>query len=200
MRRALVTTLAVPVLLLAACGSDDEPSVEEPAAESSSEATEEPTEDTAEVTETVEETTEEPTEDTSAATEEPAGGGKPEGGKEGKAAAGRTEEFFVAMANADPAICELLLDFDGSTPMKDSKENLKVCAQILVPELEGLISEDEAAIIDLIEINGADVDGDTATVDKDNFSELFAQGFGDASIGLKKVDDEWYVDANSLQQ
>ncbi|MGB5951728.1 MAG: hypothetical protein WBG57_04325 [Ornithinimicrobium sp.] len=202
MRRSLIAALAVPVLFLAACGSDDDPSVEEATSEetseqSSEEATEEPEE------ETVEET-EEPTEEAVEETEEPPqeASGDVEGGEEGAAAAAVTEEFMVALANADPKICDLMLDaFAGSTtPMADSPENLEQCQSLIVPSLEGVITEEQAQIIELIEVMGADVQDDSATVDKDNFSELFAEGFGEETIELKKIDDQWYIDLeNSFQ-
>ncbi|CAN5348007.1 hypothetical protein BH23ACT6_BH23ACT6_12780 [soil metagenome] len=207
MRRSIIAVLAAPMLFLTACGTDDDPSVEEAtAAETSEEATEEPTDETEQTSEkpTEEttdesETTEEPA-DESEATEEPAG--EAEGGKEGEAAAAVTKEFMVELANAEPRSCDSMLDaFHGSTePMSASEESLTLCQSTIVPTLEGQITEEQGQIIELIEVNGADVQGDTATVDKDNFSELFAEGFGDESIQLKKVDDEWYVDLeNSFQ-
>ncbi|MGB3186928.1 MAG: hypothetical protein WBG36_00320 [Ornithinimicrobium sp.] len=198
MRRSLIAALAAPVLFLSACGSDDDPAVEEASAEETSEeATEEPTEETTEETE-------EPTEDTVEETEEPTqgGSGEAEGGEEGAEVAAVTEQFMVALANADPRICDVMLDaFNGSTqPMTASQESMQLCEQVIPASLDGVITEEQAQIIELIEVMGADVQGDTATVDKDNFSELFAQGFGDEAIQLKKVDGEWYVDLeNSFQ-
>ncbi len=202
MRRSLIAALAAPVLFLSACGGDDDPaveeaSVEETSEETSEEATEEPTE------ETVEET-QEPTEDAAEETEEPTqgGSGDAEGGKEGAAVAAVTEQFMVALANADPEICDLMLDaFNGSTqPMSASQESMQLCEDVIPASLDGVITEEQTQIIELIEVRGADVQGDTATVDKDNFSELFAQGFGEESIQLKKVDGQWYVDLeNSFQ-
>ncbi len=201
MRRFLVTTLAVPALLLAACGSDDEPSVEEPATSSSSEPTDDAAEETTEdaVAETAEETAA-PSEDVAGATEEPEGDGEVQGGEDGQAAAAVTKDFMVALANADPEICGLLMDFTGSAPMSESQEDMDLCEQVLPTTLEGMITEEQASIIELIEVNGADIEGDTATVDKDNFSELFGEGFGDDSIVLQKFDDTWYIDLdNSFQ-
>jgi hypothetical protein len=204
MRRALVTTLAVPALLFSACSSDDGPSVEESSndqADQAQESTQESTQEPADA----EETTEEPAE-AQASTQEPAdteestAAGPAEGGAAGKAAAARTKEFMVALVNADPEICQLILDFQGEGPMKDSPEDLQICEEVLPSTLEGLVGEEEAAIIDVIEVNGADVDGDTAIVDSDNFSELFAEGFGDEEITLKRFQKQWYVDLdNSFQ-
>lgn len=195
MRRFLVTTLAVPALLLSACGSGDEPEVEEPAASASSEPTEDVAEETTE--DVVEETAEEPTQDVAEATEEPASDGEVEGGEDGQAAADVTKQFMVALSNADPEICGLLMDFTGSGPMSASEEDMTLCEQILPSTLEGMITEEQASIIELIEVNGADVQGDMATVDKDNFSELFGEGFGDDAIALQKFDDTWYIDLDN---
>lgn len=203
MRRVLVATLAVPAVLLAACGSDDESSAEEPSSEGSEQAqetTEAPSDAQQTTTEAPDgqENTQAPADDE----ESSAGGagGGVEGGAAGRAAATRTKEFMVALVNADPEICDLILDFDGEAPMKDSPDDLKICRDVLPSTLEGLVGEEEAAIIDVIEVNGADVDGNTAIVDRDNFSELFAEGFGDEEITLKRVDKEWYVDLdNSFQ-
>lgn len=209
MRRFLVTTLAVPALLLSACGGDDdEPSVEEPAS-SSTETTEDAAVEAAEPE--AEATTEEPTGDAAGSTGDAAGStgdaagstagpGEVEGGAEGEAAAAVTKQFMVALANADPEICNLLLDFTGSGPMTESQENMDLCEQVLPSTLEGMITQEQASIIELIEVDGADIDGDSATVDKDNFSELFAEGFGDEAIALRKFEDTWYVDLdNSFQ-
>ncbi len=201
MRRFLVTTLAVPALLLSACSSDEEPSVEEPAASASSEPTEDVAEETTEdvAAETAEETAE-PTEDIAGATEGPESDGEVEGGAEGQAAAEVTKEFMVALSNADPEICGLLMDFTGSGPMSASEEDMSLCEEILPTTLEGMITEEQASIIELIEVNGADVQGDTATVDKDNFSELFGEGFGDDAIALQKFEGTWFIDLdNSFQ-
>ncbi|MGB7449685.1 MAG: hypothetical protein WA892_11235 [Ornithinimicrobium sp.] len=199
MRRALVTMLAVPALLLSACGSDDEQSAEESSSQQEGESqqtSEGPTESA--------QATQEPT-DAQQSTEEPSDAaestaGKPEGGAAGKAAAARTKEFMVALVNADPNICQLIMNFEGGEPMKDSPQDLKVCKEVLPSTLEGVVSPEEADVIDVIEVNGADVKGDTATVDSDNFADVFAQGFGDQEIKLKKVKNEWYVDLdNSFQ-
>jgi len=208
MRRALVTTLAVPALLLAACGSDDGPSVEESSSEEASNEEAEQAQETSEEPTDAAQTTDGPTEE-QASTQAPpddeestagTAGGAVEGGAAGKAAAARTKDFMVALVNADPEICQLIMDFEGQAPMKDSPEDLTICEDVLPSTLEGLVGEDEAAIIDVIEVNGADVDGDTAIVDGDNFDEIFAEGFGDEEITLKKVDNEWYVDLdNSFQ-
>lgn len=200
MRRALVTTLAVPALLLSACGSDDEQGSEDSSSQqesSSQETTEEPTE--------AQESTQEP-DDARQSTEQPAdaagstASGRPEGGAAGKAAATRTKAFMVALVNADPKICQLIMNYEGDKPMKDSPDDLKVCKDVLPSTLEGLVTKEEANIIDLIEINGAEVNGNTAVVDSDNFSDLFAEGFAGQEITLKKVQNEWYVDLdNSFQ-
>jgi hypothetical protein len=84
--------------------------------------------------------------------------------------------------------------------MSDSPEEMEICEQQLVPTLEGQVTEQEAAIIELVQIDGAQVEGDTATVTGDNFGELFAEGFGEGEIVLLRFDDAWYVDLdNSFQ-
>jgi len=198
-----VTTLAVPALLLTACGSDDEPSGDEPSSQESEQAqqtTEEPSEaqESSAEPDDAQQSTQAPADDeeSSAGT----AGGSVEGGAAGRAAAARTKAFIVALVNADPEICQLILGFDGEAPMKDSPEDLKTCRDVLPSTLEGLVGEEEAAIIDVIEVQGAEVNGNTAIVDKDNLSDLFAEGFGDEEITLKRVEKQWYVDLeNSFQ-
>ena len=195
MRRVLVGALVVPAFLLAAC-SGDEPEVEEqtasdPAVQTSQPADEETATATAEPDTSTETATSAP--DDSAATSAP-------GGEDGVEAAAVTKDFIVALATADPVLCELVVDLEGTGPMSDSPEEMEICEQQLVPTLEGQITEQEAAIIELVEIDGAEVDGDTATVTGDNFGDLFAEGFGDGEIVLQRFDGEWYVDLdNSFQ-
>lgn len=220
MRRALVTALAVPVLLLSACGSD-EPTVEEPTvaqttdAEETTEeapATEEPEEeettDAAPTTEAPSEaapTTEEPS-DAAPTTEEPgddAGetappGGEGEGGAEGQAAADRAKEWLVAFINGEDATCDMMMDLESAGPMADNPEHYEVCTTVLVTQASDMFgdSPEMASIIGAMEISGADVQGETAVIDKDNFSPLFAEGMGDEVITLQRVGGEWYVDMN----
>ncbi|WP_154402195.1 hypothetical protein [Ornithinimicrobium cavernae] len=209
-----MTALAVPVLLLSACGGD-EPEVEDVTPQETveettdAEATEEPTDEAA-VTEeapaTEEPTTEAPADeeptteapaDGGEATEAPgAGGGEGEGGADGQAAADRTKEWLVAFVNAEEAVCDMMLDFDGEAPMKDNKAQYDICIDTFPTQASNMFSPEMAGIIESMEIKGADVQGETAVVDKDNFSPMFAEGIGDQVITLKKIDDAWYVDMN----
>ncbi|USQ79548.1 hypothetical protein NF556_18435 [Ornithinimicrobium faecis] len=223
MRRALVTALAVPVLLLSACGSD-EPEVEDATTEQTSEAeetteeapaTEEPAEEeTTDAAPTTEEpteavpTTEEPTEeapvteapgDGGETTEAPGAGGEGEGGADGQAAADRTKEWLVAFVNAEESVCDMMLDLESTGPMVDNQAHYDICISTFPTQAEGMFGStpEMAGIIESMEINGADVQGDTAVIDKDNFSPMFAEAFGDEIITLKKIDGEWLVDMNA---
>lgn len=206
MRRTLVAVLAAPVLLLSACGGDTPEVVETPTTDvqTPEEATETPTEET---TDDAAATTEEPTTDDAAATtEEPAddaeatsagpADGEDAGGAEGQAAADRTKEWLVAFVNGEDGVCDLMMDLTSDGPMKDSETDREVCLNIFPDMASELFDAEMAGIIESMEINGADVDGDTAVVDKDNFSPLFAKGMGENIITLQKVDGEWFVDMN----
>lgn len=223
MRRALVTALAVPVLLLSACGSD-EPEVEDATTSEVEEtteeapATEEPTEDeTTDAAPTTEAPSEDtptteapaddaPTDDSEAteapgddgeSTETPGTGGEVEGGADGQAAADRTKEWLVAFVNADESVCDMMLDLESEGPMADNQTHYDVCVATLPAQASAEFTEEQASIFSAVEITGADVQGDTAVVDKDNFSDIFAAGIGDTSFTLKKIDGEWYVDLNA---
>lgn len=225
MRRALVTALAVPALLLSACGGDD-PSVEdattpeetaeqtEAPATDDAETSEEPTTDDAETSTaaTTDDGDEAPTteddsaetstdagstedDDASATTEAPEADG-PEGGEEGQAAADRTKEWLVALIEGEDAVCDMMLDLESEGPMPDNADHYEVCLATLPTLGAEQFTEEQAGILTMVGITGADVQGDTAVVDKDNFSELFAEGIGNQVITLQKVDGEWYVDMN----
>lgn len=199
MRRTLASAFAAPLILLAACGgSDDGPSLAEATTPEAASVTEEPT--TEEAT-TEEPTTEEPTTEeatteeatTEEPTEEATGASGGNGGADGEAAAMVTEDFMTALSTADPELCQLILNFNNDGPMTDSPDEVELCESLVVPTLEGLMTEEEIAIIDLIEIDGAQIDGDKATVTGDNMNELFAEGFGEDSIVLYKYDGDWFV-------
>ncbi|GAA1138502.1 hypothetical protein [Ornithinicoccus hortensis] len=230
MRRALVSALAVPVLLLSACGSDDDGAeVVEP----NGQTTEETTDDAAEETDdtAVEETDDdaaEETDDTVLGGGDDAEATEDEGVEDGigatqddeaedtdgddsaagesasgdeQAAADRTKEWFVAFVSGDEAVCDMMLDFvgDPTVPMKDS-ENYDLCRN-MIPGMVGDIFADSPEIVGVIEsmeINGATVEGDTATITQEHFSDMFGEAFGDTEIKLKNIDGEWYVDMNSL--
>lgn len=222
MRRSLVAALAVPVLLLSACGGDDEPTVEDPTTgaqtteeETSEEPTEEETtEDEAEVTEeettedeteatseepTEEETTEDEAEVTEEETTEDETGGDAGGdtSADSQAAADRTKEWLVAFVNGEEAVCDMMLDLDSEGPMKDDETDYPICVSVFPGMATEMFDSEMAGIIQSMEINGADIDGDTATVSRDHFSALFAEGMGEEVITLKKIDGEWFVDMNA---
>lgn len=205
MRRMLFSALAVPVFALAACGGDDEPEVQEPGGDATSEEASASEDAAATTTEDAAETT---TEDVAAETSAPpaddssaTSAGEAMGGEQGQAAADRTEEFLVALVNADPALCGTILNLQGTAPMNEAPADLKQCEEQIIPplaqQMEGLLSEDQAGIIDEIEITGAQIEGETATVTSDNFSGTLGQGFAQGlgrDIILQNIGGQWYVD------
>lgn len=203
MRRALVSALAVPALLLSACGGDDPEVLDAPSTTQES-TSEEPTteaETTTEEPTTEAETTEDPTtEDATETTEDDEtsddDASDAEGGEEGQAAADLAKEWLVAFVNAEEEVCDLMLDLSSEGPMKDSESDYAICTATFPTQAAAIFDAETAAIIESMQINGADVDGDTAVVDKDNFSSLFAEGMGEDVITLKKIDGDWYVDMN----
>jgi hypothetical protein len=217
MRRVLVTSLAVPVLLLSACGGDDDPEVVEPGTSdtTSEEPAETTTDDAQETTEEpAETTTEEPaettTDDAAETTEEPdeptddaagtTGGGEGEATGEEQAAADRTKQWLVAFVNGDDEVCDYMLDLTSEGPMTESQSDLDICVN-MIPSLAGdMFDAEMAGIIESMEINGATIEGDTAVVGRDNFSEMFGEGIGDQEITLKLIDGEWYVDLQKTFQ
>ncbi|MCK0113669.1 hypothetical protein MWU75_16095 [Ornithinimicrobium sp. F0845] len=210
MRRSLVAALAVPVLLLSACGGDeptveDAPTTEEATTEEET-ATEEPTTEEETATEeptTEEETaTEEPTTDAAPTTEEPteeetSGDAGGESSADGQAAADRTKEWLVAFVNGEEAVCDMMLDLDSEGTMKDDETDYPICVATFPSLASEMFDTETAGIIESMEISGADVDGDTAVVNKTHFSELFGAGMGEEVITLKKIDGEWFVDMNA---
>lgn len=203
MRRLLVTTLAVPALLLSACGSDDPEVVEPTSTVESTPTTEAPADDADETTEaaptteaeTTTEDSETTTDDAAGTSEEPGAGGA-EGGAEGQAAADRAKEWLVAFVNGDEAVCDFMMDLDSEAPMNASESDHQFCIEYIPSLAADMFPAEVAGIIEAMEITGAQVDGDTAVVDRDNFSDMFAEGFGDEVITLQRVDGEWYVDMN----
>lgn len=125
------------------------------------------------------------------------------GGEEGQAAADRAKEFLMALVTADPEACNLLLSFsDPDRPMSAIPSDLELCEVQLPATMEATVEaqglgEDGIAVLDSMQIRGADVDGDTAVVGRDNYSPLFAEAMGDSTITLKRIDGEWYVDLDA---
>lgn len=191
MRHALTTTLVGAALVLAGCsgGGDGDATgttapVDAPAGTAGEGAA----------------TTGAPggTTDGSAATGGPEGG--VEGGEDGQAAADVAKEFLVAMVEADPRACDHLLSFtDIQRPMTAVDSDHEMCVELLPEvlkaetEAQGLDAE-AAQALESLEITGADVDGDTAVVDGDNYSDAFADAMGQSQITLRRIDGAWYVD------
>lgn len=108
----------------------------------------------------------------------------------------RAEEWLVAFVNADPVVCDYVLNTVRDGAMSDNAAELDLCETILIAEAEGTFDEEMATIMSAITISGAEVDpdGDTAVVDHRHVSPLFADALGDSAIHLVLVEDEWLVD------
>ncbi|MFK5635184.1 MULTISPECIES: hypothetical protein [unclassified Ornithinimicrobium] len=212
MRRALVTILAVPALLLAGCSSDDgadAPPPTTPPATDDVEPTSGPTpsSDSDSTTATADAG---PTTDDTAATATPGdtADGEVEGGAEGEAAAQVATDFLVAMIGADPTACDHMVSFtDLERPMADVEADYEACVtllpEVLKPELEAQGLDDaDPGVLEAVTIQGADVaeDGTSAVVDEDNFTDLFAESMAGESIVLTKIEDRWYVDLDASFQ
>ena len=196
MRRALLAAVAVPALALAGCSADDTPSAPTTAPGDATAATAgdgaggdaSPT------------ATRAPDDELATATVAP---GDVEGGEDGQAAADVAAAFLVAMVNARPEACDHLLSFtDIERPMTAVEADYAMCVELL-PEVHRAETEaqgldaDAAAALEGLVIRGADVDGDTAVVDADNYPPDLATSMGDAAMTLKRVDDQWYVDLDN---
>ncbi|OLT18414.1 hypothetical protein BJF80_15575 [Serinicoccus sp. CUA-874] len=196
MRRPLTPLLAVPALLLAAC--DSGPEVIEPTADASQAPA---GGDDAAVTSGGDDAAASAAPDDAAVTSEIPSDGA-EGGEDGQAAADRAKEFLLGLVDADPATCDLMLSFsDPTVPMRDAPEDLELCEAQLpetmsaAVEAQGL-GEEGRGILEAMQITGAAVDGDTAVIDEDNYSELFAESMGGSTITLVKIDGDWFVDVD----
>ncbi|AXH97224.1 hypothetical protein [Ornithinimicrobium avium] len=197
MRRALTTALAVSALVLAGCSGDEDPGTTPSTAPGDAPASTGAPAPTA-PTDAVEETSDE-----TSSTADPDAGGEVEGGEEGQAAADVAKEFLLAMVDADPRACDYLLSFtDIERPMTAVKADHEMCVELL-PEVLKAETEAQgldpaaAAALQGLQITGADVDGDTAVVDGDNYAEEFAEPMGRTTITLKQIDGEWYVDLDN---
>lgn len=198
MRRTLTAVVASAALLLTACDGDTAddvttedavaPTTQAPAPDDHG-ATTGPADDDA-VT------------DEAPATQAPVDDGVM-GGEEGQAAADRAKQFLMALVTADPAACELLLSFsDPDQPMTAIASDLELCQTQLPATMEATVEaqglgQDGIAVLESMQIRGADVQGDLAVVGRDNYSPLFAEAMGDSTITLKRIDGEWYVDLDA---
>ncbi|WP_130012734.1 hypothetical protein [Serinicoccus sediminis] len=196
MRRPLMALLAAPALLLAACDGGAE--VVETSEDAST--TDAAGDDDAAITSAPDPTEEAAAGDDAAVTSAAPDG--VEGGEEGQAAADRAKEFLLALVDADPAACGFMLSFtDTSRPMEQVPEDLALCEEQLpetmsaAVEAQGL-GEEGRDILGAMQITGAEVgaEGETAVIDEDNYSELFAESMGDSTITLVKIDGTWFVD------
>ena len=198
-----------PTILLASCalavtGCQD---ATDPEAPTSTSGTEAPAPSTAAPDE-ADGTTSAPADDAAATTgpgEESGGAdggadGEVEGGEEGQAAADRAKEFLLLIVDADPAACGLILSpTDTTRPMREVESDLELCETTLPETMASTVqaqglTDEERAVLEAMQITGAEVDGDTAVVDRDNFSDLFADSMGEAPITLVQIDGEWFVD------
>jgi hypothetical protein len=215
MRRARVAAIALtfPAVVLAGCTGDDTPSMPTSAPAGASGGTAVP-DDGAAATGDGTAATGDGTAATGAAAEDDGttstatadGSGEAAGeddAADAQAAADVAAAFLVAMVNAEPEACDYLLSFtDLERPMTDVQSDHEMCTEIL-PEIlraeadaQGL-DEEIAAELDGLVIQGADVDGDTAVVDGDNYPPGLATSMGDAAMTLKRIDDRWYVDLDN---
>ncbi|WP_298748998.1 hypothetical protein [uncultured Serinicoccus sp.] len=199
MRRPLMALLAAPALFLAACDGGAE--VVETTGGTSAEGT-----DDAALTSGAGASDETAATDDAAVTSAAPDG--VEGGEEGQAAADRAKEFLLALVDADPAACGLMLSFtDTSRPMSEVPEDLELCEEQLpetmsaAVEAQGL-GEEGRDILGAMQLRGAEIgaEGDTAVIDEDNYSELFAESMGDSTITLVRIDGEWFIDVERFLQ
>lgn len=212
MRRHLLTLIAAPALLLGAC-SGEEAKVTEASTPVTTPGALRPTDDATVTTQGDDAPSSAPAPATSApATSTPttdddqaSASAHPdvEGGAEGQAAADRAKAFLLSLVKADPAACDLLLSFtDPEQPMTAVESDLELCRTQLpetmrsTVEAQGL-GEEGVAILEAMQITGAQVDGDVAVIDQDNYSELFAEAMGDSTITLRRLGGEWYVDIDA---
>ncbi len=113
---------------------------------------------------------------------------------DGQAAADRTEEFLVAVLTADPGFCQLVVGFTGDAPLAESPDQLQLCEDELIPQLQADVEEQDAGSIETMQVGGASIDGDTARVSSDNFGGPVPEGFRGADIVLRRFNEQWYVD------
>lgn len=200
MRRPLLTAVVAPLLVtvLAACGGDDDATTTpEPTAGQTGAPAPEGTDTAAD---TAGRTAADGEGGTAAPVEGDSAADGVEGGEEGQAAADVAAEFLVALAQARPEACDSLLSFTSAErPMTEVAADHELCVELLPEvisaqaEAQGL-SEDMAASLEGLVITGAEVDGDTAVVDGDNYPPELAGSMGDLEVRLKKLDERWYVD------
>lgn len=111
-------------------------------------------------------------------------------------AAERAQEWLVALVNADPVVCDYVLNTAGDGAMSDSDADLDLCENVLLADAEEAFDEEIAAIMGAVSVTGAEVDasGEEAVVDGRHVSDLFASALGEDRIVLVAIDGEWLVD------
>lgn len=109
-------------------------------------------------------------------------------------AARRAQDWLVAFVRGEDEVCDYMLDLSGEGPMTESESDHAICVEMVPPLARDQFDEETARVIELVEITGADVDGDRAVITREHFSELFAEGLGDQRIELRRIDGTWYVD------
>lgn len=109
-------------------------------------------------------------------------------------AAHRAEQWLVAFVRGEEQVCDYMLDLSGEAPMTASDSDYAICVDMIPPLARERFDRETAEVIELVEITGADVEGDRAVITREHFSELFAEGLGDQRIELRRVDGAWYVD------
>lgn len=197
MRRPRLAALSVPALVLVGCSTEQTPSAPT-TPDGVSASTERPASDSAGGGQTA---TEAPADGQGAtATAAP---GVVADGQDGQAAADVAAAFLVAMVNAEPEACDYLLSFtDPERPMTAVESDYEMCVELL-PEIlraeteaQG-VDEDVVAELEGLVIEGAEVDGDTAVIDQDNYPPDLALSMGNAAMTLKQIGGQWYVDLDS---
>lgn len=204
MRRTLVPLIAAPALLLAACSGEEPADIEAtaPAPDDTRRTTGNPADGGATAAAAEDDASTTPA-DGASGTADP---DEVEGGAEGQAAADRAKEFLVALVKADASACGMLLAFsDPDQPMTAVESDLELCETQLPATMKATVQaqglgQEGVEILEAMQITGADVQGDIAVVDQDNYSPLFADSMGDSTITLKNVDGQWYVDIDAYLQ
>lgn len=119
------------------------------------------------------------------------------GGAEGQAAAALAKQWITALATGDPSACDVMADSTGSAPLAESAAEYDICVANIPQIAQAQFNDELVAIIEIMEISGAEVTGDRAVIDVRHFSEVFASAFATSSIVLISFDGAWYVDMSS---
>lgn len=193
-RLQLPAVAAVAVLGLTACSDDelDPDEVPAPIERSADQGEPEPSGGPGDVGVGTGAATDGPGDATDAPTDAPDGGSAPAA----DAASERAQEWLRAYVNADPAVCDYVLNFEGDGAMSDLPADLEFCQDAVLPGAEAAFDEEMAAIMSAVTITGAQIEEgeERAVVDQRHVSELFAGAIGDDQIVLVLVQGQWLVD------